>query len=189
MRGAGIAAVCDRDGERARRRAEEFGIERVYTDPAEMLHAESLDFLDVVTILPVAGITAYLLHQIGGGFPLAALGLYALLLVNGLLIAFAIHVAVASLAVLTQEMENTIWIYRDLMTLGRFPSDIYAPVMRGVITFAIPIAVMISFPAKAFLGKLPPGAIGIAFGAFAASVTVSLWFWRLANRRYTSLSS
>jgi ABC-2 type transport system permease protein len=91
----------------------------------------TVDFLDVVTILPVLGITAYLLHKISGGFAWTAIGLYALLLMNGLVIAFAIHIVVAALAVLTQELDNTIWIYRDLMTLGRFPSDIYAPLMRG----------------------------------------------------------
>ena len=93
------------------------------------------------------------------------------------------------MAVLTQELENTIWIYRDLMTLGRFPSDIYAAPMKNILTFVIPIAVMISFPAKACLGKLSVGWMIQAAIMAMTSVTLSLFFWRFATRRYTSVSS
>jgi ABC-2 type transport system permease protein len=154
----------------------------------------TVDFLDVLTILPVFYITYYVIRQItqqGGPQVIHPfhIVLYALLTINGLLIAFAIHIAVASLAVLTQELENTIWIYRDLMTLGRFPSDIYDSPMRGILTFIIPVAVMVSFPAKAFLGKLNWGWVAHAFLMSATSVALSLYFWRFATRRYTSVSS
>ncbi len=149
----------------------------------------TVDFLDVVTVFPVFAITLYLLHQIGWKGHTNRLVLYAFLTLNGLLIAFAIHIVVASLAVLTQELENTIWIYRDLMTLGRFPADIYDSPMRGILTFLIPVAVMVSFPAKAFLGKLSLPWLAQAFFMSMTSVTFSLLFWRFATRRYTSVSS
>ena len=49
VRGAGLAAVCDLDGDKARACAGEFGIEAVYTDPEEMLRGAGLDFVDIVT--------------------------------------------------------------------------------------------------------------------------------------------
>ena len=155
---------------------------------------QTVDFLDVVTILPVFAIAFYVMHHIGGAggqpsAPTLRWLLYGLLTLNGLLIAFAIHIAVASLAVLTQELENTIWIYRDLMTLGRFPSDIYDSPMRAVLTFVVPVAVMVSFPAKAFLGRLSAAWMIHAFFMAMTSLALSLWFWRFATRRYTSVSS
>lgn len=147
----------------------------------------TVDFLDVVTILPVFAITVYVLRQVATSS--IHVVLYAILTINGLLIAFAIHIAVASLAVLTQELENTIWIYRDLMTLGRFPADIYDAPMRGILTFIIPVAVMVSFPAKAYLGKLSWGWMAHAFLMAMTSLALSLYFWRFATRRYTSVSS
>jgi ABC-2 type transport system permease protein len=149
---------------------------------------KTVDFLDVVTILPVLAITVHVLRQIPGGTG-ARWILYLLLCANGILIALAIHIAVASLAVLTQELENTIWIYRDLMTLGRFPVDIYSRSVREVLTFVIPVAVMTSFPAKAFLGLLSWRWIAQAFMMSLLGLTASLLFWRFANRRYTSVSS
>ncbi len=147
----------------------------------------SVDFLDVLTAIPVMAVTGYIIHLLH--IPPFQVVLYITLAINGLFIAFAIHICVAAMAVLTQELENTIWIYRDLMTLGRFPSDIYAAPMRNIITFVIPIAVMISFPAKACLGKLSPAWIGQAFLMAVTSVAASLYFWRFATRRYTSVSS
>lgn len=147
----------------------------------------SVDFLDVLTAIPVIGVTGYLIHQLN--VPTIRIILYIALAVNGFFIAFAIHIVVAAMAVLTQELENTIWIYRDLMTLGRFPSDIYDAPMRNILIFIVPIAVMISFPAKACLGKLSAFWIGEAFLMSATSMVFSLLFWRFATRRYTSVSS
>ena len=152
----------------------------------------TVDFLDVLTIIPVFYITFYITRHIPDGVPTAPTVhwfRYIFLTLNGLLIAFAIHIVVASLAVLTQELENTIWIYRDLMTLGRFPADIYESPMRGILTFIIPVAVMVSFPVKAFLGKLDTIWLFHALLMALSSLAFSLYFWRFATRRYTSVSS
>lgn len=47
--GADIVAVCDRDEARARAMAEKFGIAKAYADAAQMLAAESVDFVDIAT--------------------------------------------------------------------------------------------------------------------------------------------
>lgn len=149
----------------------------------------TVDFLDVVAILPVFAITFHIMMKMPGPISIENMAGYVFLCSNGMLIALAIHIAVAALAVWTQEMENSIWIYRDLMTLGRFPSDIYDPTMRSILTFVMPIAVMISFPAKAFLGMLEPEWFVVAVAMSLVSMSLSLLFWEFASRRYTSVSS
>jgi ABC-2 type transport system permease protein len=149
----------------------------------------TVDFLDVFTVIPVTAAIIYVFQNIPGGIHPDRLLMYLLLCANGMVIALAIHIAVASLAVLTQELENTIWIYRDVMTLGRFPSDIYNASLQSVLTFVIPVAVMISFPAKAYLGKLATPWIWQAVLMAAGSLSLSLYFWNYATRKYTSVSS
>ena len=61
--------------------------------------------------------------------------------------------------------------------------------MRGILTFIIPIAVMTSFPAKAYLGRLSIGWIWHAISVSITSIVLSLLFWGFATRRYTSVSS
>ncbi len=158
-------------------------------NPLYRVAFNTVDFLDVVTVIPVAALTVAVMRRIPGAFTVEHVAAYVLLCLNGLLIAMAIHIAVAALAVLTQELENTIWIYRDLMTLGRFPVDVYDSFMRTVLTFVIPVAVMTSFPTKMYLGMLSARWVWTAVGMAGLSVTFSLMFWRFATRRYTSISS
>ncbi|MEQ1952141.1 Gfo/Idh/MocA family oxidoreductase [Mesorhizobium sp. CN2-181] len=47
--GVSITAICDRDPERLRIVGEQFGVEQRYSDAAEMLAKEKLDFVDIAT--------------------------------------------------------------------------------------------------------------------------------------------
>lgn len=156
--------------------------------PLVRLAASTVDFLDLATLLPVLALLGLTWTRLPGITPLE-LAAYGLLTVNGVLIALAIHIVVAALAVRTQELENTIWIYRELMFLGRFPVDIYGGALRIVLTFVLPIGVMTSFPAMALLGLLTPVQVFYALAVALAAMGFALWFWQDALARYTSVSS
>lgn len=159
-------------------------------NPLFRIASQTVDFLDLATAIPVAGLTFWACAHIGGNsLTLGNILLYILLLANGVAVAFAIHVAVAALAVATQQLENTIWVYRDLMILGRFPVDIYSQGMQAILTFVIPIAVMTSFPAKALLGVLswPWVFFGLGLAFIFVLGSLRLWSWCLG--RYSSVSS
>ena len=89
----------------------------------------------------------------------------------------------------TQELESAIWIYRDVMFMGKFPVDVYAPAVRWALTIGIPIAVMTTFPAKALLGRLSAAWIVYALALSAVSLPVSWLFWKDSVSSYTSSSS
>lgn len=148
-----------------------------------------MDFIDLLSLLPILIALGLVCPQLPGSIAWTEICLYVLLLLNALLISFSIHVAVAAVAVRTQELENTIWIYRDLMALGRFPVDIYAAPLRWVLTLAIPIAVMTSFPSKALLGVLSGPWVLFACVLSALTVGLSQLLWQDALKRYTSVSS
>ena len=156
--------------------------------PLFRMTCSSVDFLDIVTIMPVIVMTGMVFARLPalGGWNYAA---YALLLANGVALIFAIHVGVAALAVRTQELESAIWIYRDVMFMGKFPVDVYAPAVRWALTIGIPIAVMTTFPAKALLGRLSAGWIVYALGLSAVALPLSWLFWQDSVSRYTSSSS
>ena len=148
----------------------------------------TVDVLDILTLIPVLIMLAMTFARLPpyGWERYAA---YAALTVNGVALILAMHVFVAGIAVRTQELENVIWIYRDVMFMGKFPADVYARPVRWALTFGVPVAVMTTFPAKALLGRLSP-----AWGAYAVVLTVvalalSARYWRGSIARYTSSSS
>lgn len=156
--------------------------------PLFRLVFSTVDFLDVITIIPVIVMTVIAFLRLP---PLDwhAYALYTALLANGLALTMAIHVLVAGVAVRTQEMESAIWIYRNVMFMGKFPAEIYRPAVRWGLTVIVPVAVMTSFPAQAALGRLSPAWIGYAFALTGVSLAFSAWFWTDSLARYTSSSS
>ena len=151
---------------------------------------QTVDFLDIAVSLPVVALTFWAIGRLPGQVLTAPnIALYLALIANGVAIALAIHIVVASLAVYSGQMENMVWLYRDLMVMGRFPADIYAPAVQMVLTFLIPVAVMTTFPPKALMGALALKWIIFAFALAAALLWVSLKLWRLALANYSSVSS
>lgn len=175
----------------ARRVVAEGDFDFYLTQPCSPLFrmvCSTVDFLDLLTIVPVLVMTALVFERL----PPAAwssYAAYALLTLNGVALVFAVHVIVAALAVRTQELDNAIWIFRNVMFMGKFPADVYARPVRWALTLVVPVAVMTSFPAQAFLGRLPLAWAAYAFCLSAAALAFGLWFWRDSVARYTSSSS
>lgn len=145
------------------------------------------DIIDLTTIVPLIFAVFYVGRLLGPNS--AQIALYSILLLNGLLIAMAFHIAVLALGIITFEIDHTILIYRDLKNLGRLPIDIYSQPLQGILTYLIPVGIMISFPAKALMGLLTPVGSLTALAFAAVSIYASLKFWNFALKKYSSASS
>lgn len=146
------------------------------------------DFLDFITLAPFVlfiGIVFIQLPQIS----FSSVVLYILLLINALIIAASFHILVMSLAILTLEIDHAIMIYRDVISMGKLPVDIYGEPLRSFITFVIPVGIMMTFPVKSLLGLLSSNAVFMAFAFGIILFLTSLTVWNYALRQYTSASS
>jgi len=145
------------------------------------------DVIDLVTIPPLIIAILYVGKLLNSTLPQSIL--YMILIVNSLFIATSFHIVVLSLGIITMEIDHTIMIYRDILNLGRFPVEIYKEPLRGILTFLIPIGIMITFPAKAFMGLINPVAVVGSFVLGIVLLFLSIKFWNYALRFYTSASS
>lgn len=145
------------------------------------------DIIDFATIPPLFFAVIY----VGGVLNPSVLSTlyYILLLFNGFLIAAAFHIAVLALGIITLEIDHTIMIYRDLSSLARFPIDIYKEPLKGILTYLIPIGVMITLPAKALMGLVSLPGVLWSLGLGIIAVFLSIRFWNFALTKYTSASS
>lgn len=146
------------------------------------------DVLDLFMLIPF---TIGLVFAAGklSGITLAGIFLYIILLFCGFIIATAFHIGVLALGVITTEIDHAIMIYRDLTQMGRVPVDIYNEILRAIITFIIPVGIMMTWPAKALMGLL---SIQSAVAAFLLSVfffMLSIFLWKYALTKYSSASS
>ena len=149
--------------------------------------AGGADLMDFITIPPLLIATIYIGLQLQPS--VINVAYFVLLLINGLVIATAFHIAVLAFGILTTEIDHTIMIYRDLTSFARFPVDIYKQPLAGILTYLIPVGIMITYPAKALMGLLGTGAILISFGIGILGIYLSIKFWNFALTKYASASS
>jgi ABC-2 type transport system permease protein len=170
---------------------DEGDFDKILTQPAHVLFRISsmgVDLLDLLTLIPILGVTIWTLGKIQSPVGPREIALYLLLLANAMVITYALHVIVGALSVKTQEFESAIWVYRDIMSLGRFPVTVYADILRTLLVTILPIGVMISFPAQALLGLLSWRGVLYAGCVGAVFFTGAQALWKKALREYTSNS-
>ncbi|MFC1727034.1 ABC transporter permease [Patescibacteria group bacterium] len=147
------------------------------------------DILDIITLVPLSVYIFWFVfhHQLSAG--VFQFFIFLVLMLNSLVISFAFHLFVCAVGVITLEIDHLVWVYRDLTSMARFPTDIYQKGIRFVLTFTIPVVVLITVPAKALLGVLSWPWILLSLFAGGVFLWASLRFWRYALRRYSSASS
>lgn len=115
--------------------------------------------------------------------------IYVFLVVNAFIIAASFHVIILAFGIITLEVDNIIMIYRDLTSLGKFPVDIYSKPLKDILTYLIPVGLMVTLPAKALMGLLTPGVVLLSFFLGILLMFLSIKFWKFALRKYSSASS
>lgn len=146
------------------------------------------DILDVSILILSLGALVYAAMQVGNISILSIL-LYILLIINAFFIALAFHITVLSMGVVTTEVDNTIMLYRDITQMGRVPVDFYTQPIRNILTFIIPVGIMMTIPAKILLGLISPWYVLLSVAISIIFVLISLRIWTAAIGQYTSASS
>ena len=145
------------------------------------------DVIDLITLPPLYAAVVYV-GSLFSPTPYQVF-IYLILLLSGFLITTAFHIIVISFGIITLEVDHSIMIYRDISAMGRFPVDIYRQPLKGILTYFIPVAIIMTLPAKAFMGLVNFRGILLAIIIASVFIFLSLRFWKFALKKYTSASS
>ncbi len=148
-----------------------------------------MDVMDFITLIPLSGFIIYYVAVRGLWSNLSFLIMFLLLFASSIVIGFAFHLAVCAVGILTTEIDHLIWVYRDLTEMARFPTDIYNRAIQHILTFVFPVVLLITFPAKAFLGLLSWRTVVVSVGVSGVLAFLALKFWYWSLKRYSSASS
>jgi ABC-2 type transport system permease protein len=112
------------------------------------------DFLDLITLIPLWFFFIWYVftHQLFASFGHLVLSL--ILLLNSFVLGFSFHLIVCGVGIMTTEVDHLLWIYRDVTSMARFPTDIYREAIRWLLTFSIPVVILFTIPAKVLMGLL-----------------------------------
>ncbi len=163
----------------------------VLLKPVNPLIRVLLGGADVMDLMMLFLLTIAVLFFTLGNFSITPLNLliFILLLFNGFLVAAAFHIFVLGIGIITTSVDHLIIIYRDMTSMLRIPVDLYVEPIRFILTFLLPLGIMITFPSKALLGILSANLIIVSLVFGITSLFLSLKFWSFALKKYSSASS
>jgi ABC-2 type transport system permease protein len=146
------------------------------------------DVLDLITLVPFL---VYYFYYLSNN-QLLTVGnflVFFLLVFSSMVLAAGINLVIVGVAVLTTEIDHLVLIYRDVQNMARFPTDIYSKWLQYLLTFVVPVIILITMPAKGLLSLLTwPVILGSL--VFSGLFTFLAYrFWQYALRRYASASS
>ena len=147
------------------------------------------DYASIVNSSVGVAVIVWALGKMGLGVSLSGALLFAALVVNSILIYYAILFVLSTWTFWIGRSNNLMELYWQFGQFSRYPGDIYPWLLRRLLLTVIPMLVVSNFPAGVLIHKLANGlalygfAIGLAFFTFAA------WVWHRGLKRYRSASS
>ena len=140
---------------------------------------------------PILGLGLVIFGLVRRGQPITVTGVAGFLVLGfaGVAIMYALALAVQCLAIWSIGAEGLDDVIQGMVEAGRFPVDLYRGMVRALLTFIIPVAMLTTFPAQALLGRTSAGLIGVALLVAVGLLWISsrLWIWSL--RRYAGASA
>jgi ABC-2 type transport system permease protein len=140
---------------------------------------------DSVIGLSLMGYAAF---RLGLPFEPARVLFFLLLMFNGLLIYYALMMAMVTTSFWFLRF-HAMQIWWQLSNVARHPADLFPGRLRFILTYCIPMLVAVNFPVKAFLNRLDAGSALLGFTLALALLAGSSLFFNFALRRYRSASS
>lgn len=186
-----LAQLLFRDVYRFRDMVVSGNLDLVLTKPVNPLIRVLLGGFDVFDLPILLFITLAIIYYGSQNLhpSLMSWGLYFLLILNGLIIAAAFHIIVLGFGIISTSVDHLIMVYRDLTSMLRIPADLYIEPIRFLLTFALPLGVMLTFPPKALMGILTTQFIVISVGIGLFTLFLAFKFWDYSLKQYQSASS
>ena len=147
------------------------------------------DINDTLFLIPTFAVTIWLGQTLDVTISAWSLVLYVCLLLNSLVIATGIHILILAAGIITTDIDNLIWLYRDLSRLGQFPVTMYLQPLRFALFFLVPIGMMITIPSQVLLHVQPTVSIAVTTIFGVSFFYLSLKIWNFCLRKYSSASS
>lgn len=143
----------------------------------------------IVNILVGAGLTVYTIGRLSLSVGAVQAVCFAVTLTAGIAVVYSFWLFLVSLTFFFTRLDNIEQIVWQAFEAGRYPIEIYPGWLRGALTYAIPVALIITMPAQALTGRIGPLYAAISLAVAAVMLLLSSLFWRFCLKHYTGASA
>jgi len=174
------------------------GLDFVLLKPASpqvLLSFEHVEFSALPNALLGLFLCGYSVHKLGNSVGAAECALFVLLVFSGVVTLYGLMFMFSTSSVwfIRQTSAAHFWFY--LTSCAKYPAEIYQPLVRGVLWFALtfvaPVLIVANLPASAVVrgGSFQPWLVAYAVVAAGVILLLSSVLFRWALRWYRSASS
>jgi ABC-2 type transport system permease protein len=119
----------------------------------------------------------------------AEVAMFVVLLAAGAVIIYSFWLILATLAFWLTRINNMEMVFWNVFEAGRYPVDIYRPMIRWGLTYVVPLAFITTFPAGALVGRTEFSGLALAVAFAAGSLAAASAFWQYGLRHYSGASA
>lgn len=127
--------------------------------------------------------------QLSAAVSAPQLVLFLVMLVAGVVIIYAFWLVLATCAFWFTRINNIEMVFWNVFEAGRYPVDIYRPVIQRILTYLIPLAFITTYPAATLVGKIESGNVAVALAAATGALVLASAFWKYGLRSYSGASA
>lgn len=135
------------------------------------------------------GLVCVSLWQVGHMPSVGEIGAAVVVGASGIVALYAIGVVMLCVSFRAIRLQNLAVLMESLLDFGRWPVHVFQGVLKAIFMYAIPLAIMTTYPAQALLGTLEVATLLAAMGTALGLAVVARVGWRLSLRTYASASS
>ena len=150
---------------------------------------EDIDLMDFFSFLPSLGFLGYVFYRIGFDFSWYQVTAYVVLLINALVLLFAMVLLISTVSFWTTQSYGIARIFDNLLKISRYPLDIFGGFWKIVFVYFLPLILVAQIPSQALLQTLSLKFIFFAFGVTFVFLILSLSFWKKGLKNYLSAST
>jgi ABC-2 type transport system permease protein len=147
------------------------------------------DYSSIVNTSVGIGVILYALHQMGMTVGFGGALLFTVLVVNSVLIYYAILFSLSIWTFWIGRSNNLMELYWQFGQFSRYPGEIYPWLLRRALQTVVPMLVVSNIPAGVLIHKLEGEGIVWAFTIGIVFMAYTVWLWQKGLQRYRSASS
>lgn len=157
--------------------------------PQFMATLRTLNIWRVVNVLVAVGLAFYSISRLSLSVGVGEATSFAVTLIAGTAVVYSFWLFLVTLTFWFTRIDNIEQLIWQAFEAGRYPIEIYPYWLRGALTYVVPVAFIITVPAKALTGQLAFSYSFVALGMGLLALLLSSAFWRFGLRYYTGASS
>ncbi len=180
LMGAGMGGVIEPSMQKLMEDVRQGTLDYTLTKPEEAQSLVSVSeirvwkLVDVVLGLAVLGVALARRRAVVAP---ADVALFALMLLAGAAIIYSFLLAMAAVSFWFLRIDNILVIFSDMYQAARWPIGIYPGWLRMLLTFVVPVAIAITVPAEALVGRLTGSRVLLAWGVAAGAMAAARFVW------------